>query len=141
MLELSMKSKIITSCILVGLIFSNTLVLAQEEDKNAYEILARMKIQLNLTNAQVTAVEPIVKEYADRRQDLMQNPKTIFTSGKTGIRGRMKQLREEENKKLSQVLTPDQMKKWDRGENVKDFLNQDETGDVDRTPQASGMSF
>lgn len=136
-----MKGKTITSCILVGLIFSNILALAQEEDKNADEILARMKTQLNLTNAQVTAVKPIIKEYADRRQDLMQSPETILTPSKRGIRSQMKQLKEEEKKKLSQVLTPDQMKKWDQGENVKDFLNQNETGDADRTPQTGGMSF
>ena len=50
-------------------------------------------------------------------------------------------LKEEENKELGQVLTPDQMKKWQQGESVKNFLNQDETGDADRTSQTSGMSF
>ena len=136
-----MKGKTITSCILVGLLFSNILALAQEEDKNADTILARMKTQLNLTNAQVTAVKPIIKEYADRRQDIMRSPETILTPSKRRTRSQIKQLEEEENIKLSQILTPDQMKKWKQGENVKDFLNQDETGNTDRIPQTGGMGF
>jgi hypothetical protein len=136
-----MKGKTITSCILVGLIFSNILVLAQAEDNNADEILAKMKTQLNLTDTQVNDVTPIIKEYAGRRQALMQIPETVFSPSKSRIRSQVEQLREEENKKLRQVLTPDQMKKWDHSENVKGFLNQDETEGADRTPSLNGMSF
>jgi hypothetical protein len=71
----------------------------------------------------------------------MQNPETIFTSNKRRIRSQMIQLKEEEHKELSQVLTSDQLKKWDQGEDVKDFLNQDDTGNTDKTPQTGGMGF
>jgi len=126
---------------LVGLIFSNILVLAQAEDNNADEILAKMKTQLNLTDTQVNDVTPIIKEYAGRRQALMQIPETIFSPSKRSIRNQMKELKEEENKELSKVLTPDQMKKWDHSENVKGFLNQDEIEGADTTPRLNGMSF
>jgi len=33
------------------------------------------------------------------------------------------------------------MKKLNQDENVKDFLNQDDTEDTDKTPQTSGMNF
>ena len=137
----TMKGKTITSCILMGLIFSNILALAREEDKNADKILTSMKIQLNLTSAQVIAVKPIISEYAYRRQDIMQSPETVLTPNKRRVHSQMTRLKEEEYKELSQVLTPDQMKRWDQSENVKDFLNQDETGNTDRTPQTDMTSF
>ena len=57
------------------------------------------------------------------------------------MRRQIDQLRIEENEKLSQILTTDQMKKWDQREGVKDFLNQDEANDSDKTPDNSGSHF
>ena len=136
-----MKGKTIVLCFLAGLIFSNILAWAQEEDKNAYEVLARMKTQLNLTNTQIIVVKPIIQEYIYKCRELMQYPENILTPSGRRIHSQMKKLKEEENKELSRVLTPDQMKKMNQDENVKDFLNQDDAGDADRTPQTGGMSF
>ena len=86
----------ITSFILVGLIFSNMSALAQEEDKNADEILARMKTQLNLTNAQVMVVKPIIREYVYRCQNLMQGPETVLAHSE--IRNQRKRLKKKKIK-------------------------------------------
>ena len=135
-----MKGKTITLYILAGLIFSNMLALAQEEEQNADDILAKMQTRLNLTQAQAAAVKPIIEEYADKYQHLIQNSGQLFTD-KRSIRRQIDQLGIEENEKLSQILTPDQMKKWDQHEGVKDFLNQDEIDNSDKTPDNSGSHF
>ena len=108
-----MKGKTITLYILAGLIFSNMLALAQEEEQNADNVLAKMKIKLRLTQVQAAAVKPIIEEYTDKYQHLIQNSGQLFTN-KRSIRRQINQLGIEENEKLSQILTPDQMKKWDQ---------------------------
>lgn len=135
-----MKNKTIVSCILIGLIFSNILVLAQEEEQNVDHVLAKMKTKLSLTQVQAAAVKPIIEEYTDKYQLLIQNSGQLFTD-KRSIRRQIDQLGIEENEKLSQILTPDQMKKWDQHEGVKDFLNQDEMDNSDKTPDNSGSHF
>ena len=135
-----MKNKTIVSCILIGLIFSNILVLAQEEEQNVDHVLAKMKTKLSLTQVQAAAVKPIIEEYTDNYQLLIQNSGQLFTD-KRSIRRQIDQLGIEENEKLSQILTPDQMKKWDQHEGVKDFLNQDEMDNSDKTPDNSGSHF
>ena len=134
-----MKYTLITACILIGFFFPTILVYAQEE-QNTDEVLAKMKVKLSLTQVQAAAVKPIIEEYADKYQHLTQNSGQLFTN-KRSINRQVEQLRIEENEKLSQILTPDQMKKWDQREGVKDFLNQDEASDSDKTPDNSGSHF
>ena len=135
-----MKGKIIALCILTGLISFSILAFAQEEGQNADDILTKMKIKLSLTQIQAAAVKPIIEEYTDKYQHLVQNSGQLFTN-KRSMRRQIDQLRIEENEKLSQILTPDQIKKWDRREGVKAFLNQDEANDSDKTPDNSGSHF
>ena len=125
---------------MIGLILSNILVFAQEEEQNANNVLAKMKAKLSLTQVQTAAIKPIIEEYADKYQHLIQNSGQLFTD-KRSIRRQIDQLGIEENEKLSQILTPDQMKKWDQRESVKNFLNQDETNNSDKTPDNSGSHF
>lgn len=133
-----MKNKVIVLYLLVSFLFSGRLVCAQEEDKSVDGTMTRMKIQLNLTQEQVTAVKPIVEEYVSRSKDLMQSPESTFMPDKRRVRSQMKQLKEEEDERLGHVLTPDQMKKWKQCESIKDFLNQDQMDDADKTPQHNG---
>ena len=134
-----MKYKIIAAYILISFFFPTILIYAQEE-QNTDEVLAKMKIKLNLTQVQATAVKPIIEEYADKYQHLTQNSGQL-SANKRSIRRQIEQLRIEENEKLSQILKPDQMRKWDQREGVKDFLNQDEANDSDKTPDNSGSRF
>ena len=135
-----MKVKIIALCILTGLISFNISALAQEEEQNADDALAKMKIKLSLTQVQAAAVKPIIEEYTDKYQHITQSSGQLFMN-KRSMRRQIDQLRIEENEKLSQILTPDQMKKWDQRESVKGFLNQDEASDSDKTPDNSGSHF
>ena len=132
-----MKYKIIALCVLAGFIFFNILALAQEEEQNADDILAKMKIKLSLTQIQAAAAKPVIEEYIDKYQHITQGSGQLFTD-KRSIRRQIEQLRIEENEKLSQILTPDQMRRWDQRESVKDFLNQDEGNNSDKTPYNSG---
>ena len=134
-----MKYKIIAAYILISFFFLAILIYAQEE-QNTDEVLAKMKIKLSLTQVQAAAVKPIIEEYADKYQHITQNSGQLFTN-KRSINIRIEQLRIEENEKLSQILTPDQMKKWDQRESVKGFLNQDEANDSDKTPDNNGSHF
>ena len=134
-----MKHTIITTYILISFFFPAILVYAQEE-QSTDEVLAKMKIKLSLTQVQAAAVKPIIEEYADKYQHLTQNSGQLFTN-KRSINRQIEQLRIEENEKLSQILTPNQMKKWDQRESVKGFLNQDEANDSDKTPDNSGSHF
>ena len=68
-----MKGKTITLCILIGLISSNILALAQEEEQNADNVLAKMKTKLSLTQVQTAAIKLIIEEYTDKYQHLIQN--------------------------------------------------------------------
>ena len=134
-----MKYTIIATYILISFFFPAILIYAQEE-QNTDEVLAKMRIKLSLTQVQAAAVKPIIEEYADKYQHLTQNSGQLFTN-KRSINRQVEQLRIEENEKLSQILTPDQMKKWDQHEGVKDFLNQDEIDNSDKTPDNSGSHF
>ena len=134
-----MKYKIIATYILISFFSSAILIYAQEE-QNTDEVLAKMKIKLNLTQVQAAATKPIIEEYSDKYQHLTQNSGQLFTN-KRSVNIRIEQLRREEDEKLSQILTPDQMKEWDQRESVKGFLNQDEANDSDKTPDNSGSHF
>ena len=134
-----MKYTIIVTYILISFFFPAILTYAQEE-QNTDEVLAKMKIKLSLTQVQAAAVKPIIEEYTDKYQRITQSSGQLFTN-KRSMRRQIDQLRIEENEKLSQILTPDQMKKWDQREGVKDFLNQDEANDSDKTPDNSGSHF
>jgi len=47
-----------------------------------------------------------------KREQLMQGLKEQGTTDRSAVKSQMDQLKEEENQKLSQVLTADQMSQW-----------------------------
>jgi hypothetical protein len=134
-----MKSKIVIAYLLVGLFLSGILACAEEE--GAVEIVAKMKTRLKLTQSQVIAVNPIIEEYVDKRQHIMQGLAIPLMADRKSIESQLMRLKEKEKEKLSQVLTPDQLKKWEYGESMKDFLNQDEMNFTDRAPQGNATGF
>lgn len=74
---------------------------------SADTIVSKMQTKLNLTPEQATAVKPIVEETMAKRQEIRG-----AGGDKREMFKQMKQLKEEEEKKLSGVLTPEQMKQW-----------------------------
>ena len=83
-------------------------VYAAWQPPSADEMAAKMKIQLGLSDDQVQAVKPVLADFQSKRQALRQNAKD-GDSPDPAVMQQMKALRDEENQKLSQILTPDQM--------------------------------
>ena len=90
---------------LVLAVFLLTPAYAQHQ-KSPDQIIEQMTTDLKLTPEQVKAVKPILDASAAKRQALLNS-----TQDKGTIKDQMKQVKQEEEMKLSQVLTPDQMTK------------------------------
>ena len=136
-----MKNKAIIGYLLVILLFLSISAYAQDEDQPTGDILARMKTELNLSQTQADAVKPIVEEYTAKRHQIRESLEELGVTDKNIILSRMEQIREEESQKLSQILTPDQMKRWNSKQTLSDFLNKDRTGDSGWAPKRSGRDL
>jgi hypothetical protein len=88
-------------------------VFAQEEPPSADDIVAKMQSKLNLTQDQVNAVSPIIGAYSSKRQDILQSIEK-GTADKVSIRSQMKQLKQDERRELSQVLSSNQISQWNK---------------------------
>ena len=120
---------------------------SEEQPPSADEIIAKMKTQVNLTKGQYDALKPIIENNIIKRQQLMQDLKEKGITDKGIIKNTMEELGKEENQKLSQVLTKDQMDKWVSYQNYQKMLNQDQanstqdqTGQGHRHGRHGGMS-
>ena len=133
-----MKDKAIIGYLLVILLSLGTFVYAQDEQPAIDDILASMKAELDLTQAQADAVKPIIEEYTAKRYQARESLKEQGVTDKNTILSRMEQLREEEGQKLIHVLTPDQMKQWNNKQKLSNFLNRDQTSDAGWAPKGSG---
>ena len=136
-----MRDKAIIGYILVILFFLGISTYAQDEKSTTDDILARMKAELTLTQAQADAVKPIIEEYAAKRQQTRESLNEQVITDKNIILGRMEQLREEESQKLARILTPDQLNRWNKKQKLSDFLNRDKTSDNGWAPQGSGTGL
>ncbi len=119
--------KKIVGYVLIILFISTASIYAQEPRVSLNEIVAKMKTDLNLTDDQVEAVKPIVKESLIKRQAFLQSLEGQTIINKIMVKATLHKLRKEENEELSKVLTKEQMQKRIEKQNVKDSLNQDQT--------------
>jgi len=121
------------------------MVPAYAQDKSyANKVVAKMEKVLNLTQQQVDLLRPIVTEYTTKRHQLIQNFKDKGTIDKSRLHIKLKQLEEEENQKLSQVLTQAQIKQWTGHQTLTQIMNRDEFGDITDSPDMpneSGVAF
>ena len=99
---------------------------SEEQLPSADDIIAKMKTQVNLTKEQYDALKPIIENNIIKRQQLMQDLKDKGITDKDIIKNTMEELGKEENQKLSQVLTKDQMDKWVSYQNYQKMLKQDQ---------------
>ena len=139
-----MRSRIIR-CLLVVSFFLAVSVYAQETTSVSY-IVAKMKKELNLTQEQVDAVKPILAEDMAKRDELKQSLRDQVTiSDSSAIQSKIGELDRDENKKLSMILTKDQMNKWIQKQNLKNIFNKDQTSNARWTPEddkgATGVNF
>ncbi len=96
---------IIIGCILIACAFLSTAAFAQQWP-GADDIVAKIKLELNLTPGQLDQVGLIIKENMTKRQNITPQ----LTQGLT--QSQSSPLDEELYTKLSEVLTRDQMGQW-----------------------------
>ncbi|WP_319581543.1 hypothetical protein [uncultured Pseudodesulfovibrio sp.] len=71
--------------------------------------MADMKSKLGLTDEQMAQVEPILKDQSERRKAIMDQARSGSSQARKEAQAKMDDLDWETSKKLSQVLTEDQM--------------------------------
>ena len=109
---------------------------SEEQPPSADDVITKMKTQVNLTKEQVVTLKPIIENNIIKRQQLMQDLKDKGITDKSIIKNTMEELGKEENQKLSQILTKDQMDKWVSYQNYQKMLSQDRANDAqDQTGQ------
>ena len=101
-----------------------------EQPPSADDIIAKMKTQVNLTKEQADTLKPIIENNIIKRQQLMQDLKDKGITDRGIIKNTMEELGKEENQKLSQILTKDQMDKWVAYQNYQKMLNQDQANNA-----------
>ncbi len=100
---------------------------AQEEDVQTsvdYR-LNKMQTSLHLTDTQVSAIRPILKDYVTKHQAVLQQESGEGIVDHTAVKTTLKELKEQEYQQLSKILSEDQMKSWINKENLMAALNPD----------------
>jgi hypothetical protein len=139
-----MKIKLAVGAVL-ALLSLAACAFAQEEETRIKNLVASMKTELNLTQDQADAITPIMKEYAAKREELKQDLQENMAMDNSTIQRQMDKLDKEESQKISQILSPEQIKKWNNKQQIRSGLNRDKTGDSGwrskGTQNGMGMSF
>ena len=120
-----MKGKIIIS-VLILFFVSGLSAYANQERRTLDDIVGRMQKELNLTDAQVEAIKPIIKENTEKRQEFFDSIAGETSSNKAEIKRNMRKFKEEMNEKLSKILSPEQMEKLKEKQNLRESLNKDQ---------------
>lgn len=122
-----MSKKLIGSIVMAA-VFLIPAVHAQESGEAAApaagpspdRIVGLMQQKLELTPEEVAAVTPIVADFQTKRQQIKSG-----VADKKSMRKQMKQLKDEEEEKLSKVLPEEKMKKWQgMQDNLRDKLKE-----------------
>ena len=117
------KLSLIGALVLGGLVACATLAPAQDAQQkdakkggkrgmNIEQQMERMKEQLSLTDEQVPKVKAVLEESNKKRQAIFTDP-NFDRSDRTAMREKMAPITEEQNKKLKEILTADQYKKYE----------------------------
>ena len=132
--------------IIILLLFLSAVAFAQNDDLRSsvdYKV-NKMKKELDLSQGQIYAVKPIVKEYLVKHAAVLDEVSGQGIVDHVSIKSTLKALKEKEYHELSKVLSPDQMKKLINKDNVMASLNPDNaesTVDDGLTVGANGANF
>ena len=96
---------------LMVLFFSVMPLFAQNQPPSPDEIIQKMQSKLNLTSDQVTAITPIITNYASKFEALRQQAED-GSLDRSDMHEQMKSLREAEKQELSQILSAEQISQW-----------------------------
>lgn len=134
--------------VLIGLLFFGLSVAFAKEIQSLSDVLNKMKKELQLTDEQVEAIKPIIKENLAKRQKLFDSISGDPVINKSQFKIEMMKLKEEENEKLSKVLSKEQMKKLIDRQHIKESLNKDQidfseglSSGVSLSPEGGSLQF
>ncbi len=99
---------------------------ADELQRNVNETVAQMQKNLDLTDDQLAAVKQIVKAAMSDSQAVLNSTNGDMIVDKKEMRTKMLEIRNEEDQRLSKVLSEDQMKKLIAKRHIKESLNKDQ---------------
>ncbi|MGD0336828.1 MAG: hypothetical protein ABSB18_07015 [Candidatus Omnitrophota bacterium] len=139
-----MRSRIIWH--VLAILFFLAVYAYAQETASVNDIVAQMKQELNLTQEQAVAVKPIIEENMAKREELRQRVQDqIVLADRATIQRKIRELDQDENQKLAQVLTREQMNKWIQKQGLRNTFNQDQMNNKRWGPQDEkhglGMSF
>ncbi len=130
--------RILSHLIVLILMFASWGI-AKEQSFNVNEVIAKMQKELNLTDQQAIDIKPILEENVAKCQAFLEIVQSEASIKKSDVKSTLKQFRQEENDKLSKVLSEEQMKKLINKQNVKDALNRDKINFAESLEQSSVM--
>ena len=139
-----MKSKTIKY--VLAILFCLTGSVYAQDQTSVSDIIAKMGKELNLTQQQVDAVKPIIREDIAKREELRQSIQDqTMIADRDIIRGKIEQLDKDVDQKLSQILTHDQMNKWVQKQKLRNAFNRDQMDNTRWNPGDErhdlGMNF
>ena len=117
-----------------------------QESTSVSDIVAKIQKELNLTQQQIDAVKPIIRENIAKREELRQSVEDqTMIIDRDIIQSKIEQLDQDEDQKLSQILTRDQMNKWVQKQKLRNAFNRDQMNNTRWDPRGErhdlGMSF
>jgi len=130
-----MRSKIIWYALALVILFFLAVSAYAQETTSVNDIVAKMKKELNLTQQQADAVKPIIDENMTKREELREEQNQAMMADRATIQSKIEQLDQDENQKLSQILTKDQMNKWIQKQRLKNAFNKDRMDDTRWKPE------
>ncbi len=119
-----MRNKII-GCFLVLFFLLLSSVYAQGH-QSLNDVLQRMKTEANLTDDEVEAIKPIVKENMKKRQSFFESIAGEASPSKSNIKNAIRAFKKEMNQELSKILSQEKMEKLKEKQNLRESLNKDE---------------
>jgi len=142
-----MNNKII-GCVLAALAVWCPLVYAQAQEKTASvdDKVAQMATELNLTDAQASAIKPIIAEYITKRGRVLEEMEGQLVFDHTALKSTMMALKQNEYQKLGKVLSEDQLRRFKQKEDLRAALNNGDTqsqasDDTTFTPDGAAFKF
>lgn len=102
--------------IVIGLLTAGLTLFAQQgkgergQRMNVDQRLSQMQKQLNLTPDQVEKIRPILQDESRKMEDLRAKNQN-GSADRSSMRKEMQQIRTDANKRIEQMLTPDQVTK------------------------------
>ena len=142
-----MNTKIM-GCVLAALVVWCPLVYAQAQEKTASvdDRVAQMATELNLTDAQASAVKPIIAEYITKRGRVLEEAEGEAFVDHAALKRTMMALKQIEYQKLGKILSEDQMRRLKQKEDLRAALNNGDTeshgsDDTTFTPEGAAIKF